>query len=214
MRTYLAIDLSSRKFYVGSTTNFDRRWRDHYKNTDNLPFQNALRNRPDQFYWIVTEDDGLDTREEEQFYLDFYHGSPWCFNVSSSTNRPEVSSEVRSQIAKETHRKHPDLGKRMGKASQEKNPGKGAETLKKFKEENPENYREYSVKGGQATAKKHAKPVVCLETGETYSSAKEAMRQTGINDANIGTACKSGRKAGGYHWNYLKSHQTLLKNDH
>ena len=205
MQTYLAIDLSSRKFYVGSTNNFKRRWRDHHNSTDNLPFQNALRTRPELFYWVCAYDDGLDTREEEQFYLDFYHGSPWCFNVSSRTNRPEVPSDQRSKITKETHKKHPDLGVRMGRASQEKHPGKGAETLRKFKEENPERNREHATLAGQASAKKHDKPVICQETGAVYSSAKEAMRQTGINDANIGTSCKSGKKAGGYHWKYLKT---------
>ena len=210
MQTYLAIDLSSRKFYVGSTKNFDRRWRGHHKNTDNLPFQNALRDRPESFYWVHTDDDGLDTREEEQFYLDFYYGTPWCYNVSPSTDLPYIATERRSEIAQETHQKHPDLGKRMGKTSQEKNPGKGAENLEKFRKENPERNRQHAIKAGQASAQKHSKPVTCLETGETYPSAKEAMRQTGINAANIGTSCKTGRKAGGYHWNYLKTLDLLL----
>ena len=210
MQTYLAINLVSRKFYVGSTSNFDRRVRDHHHNTDNLPFQNSLRANPENFYWICSGDDGTDLRYEEKFYLDFYYGTPWCYNVSPSTDLPFIPRERRSEIALETHRKYPDLGKRMGETSQRKNPGKGAETLKKFKEENPERNRDHAIKAGQASAKKHSKPVVCLETGETYPSAKEAMRQTGINAANIGTACKSGRKAGGYHWNYLKTLDLVL----
>ena len=207
MQTYLAIDLSSLKFYVGSTNNFGRRWRDHYKSTDNLPFQNALRTRPDLFYWVCADDDGLDNREEEQFYLDFYHGSPWCFNVSSRTSRPEVPSDQRSEMTKETHKKHPDLGVRMGRASQEKYPGRGAEILQKFKEENPERNREHARMAGQASARKHSKPVICVETGETYSSAKEAMRITGINAGNIGSCCKSGKRAGGFHWTYYTEPQ-------
>ncbi len=210
MQTYLAINLATRKFYVGSTSNFERRRRVHLNNTDNLPFQNSLRTNPENFYWICSEDDELQTREEEQFYLDFYFGTKWCYNVSPSTDLPFISSTRRAEIARETHRKHPDLGARMGKISQEKNPGLSAQGLQKWKEENPDKVRERAVNAGQATARKHSKPVICVETGETYSSAKEAMRKTGINAANIGTSCKSGNRAGGYHWNYLKTLDLVL----
>jgi len=205
MKTYLAINVSSRKFYVGSTNNFERRVRSHHNNTDNLPFQNALRKKPQNFYWICSEDDGSDNRDEEQFYLDFYHGSEWCYNLSPKTNTACVPFERRSEISKETHQKHPDLAKRMGETSQKNNPGLGAQTLQRYREENPQKSREHAVKAGQETARRHSKPVVCRETGVVYASTKEAARQTGINAANIGTSCKTNWKAGGYHWDYLKT---------
>jgi group I intron endonuclease len=209
MRTYLAIDLASRKFYVGSTSDFNKRVRDHLKSADNLPFQNALRKKPENFYWISSEDDGSANREEEQYYLDFYHGTMWCYNVSPSTDLPFISRERRAEIAKETHQKHPDLAKRMGEKSQEKFPD-AAQNLQKWKDENPEKVRERAVNAGRASARKHSKPVICVETGEVFSSAKEAMRETGINAGNIGTACKSGRRAGGFHWTYLKTLDLVL----
>ena len=205
MQTYLGIELESRRFYVGSTKNFNRRWKDHLSNKDNLPFQNVLRKHPKKVYWVCSEEDGLNSRDEEQFYLDFYYGTPWCYNVSPSTDLPYISPEKRSEIAKETHRKHPDLGRRMGEKSQQMHPGKGAETLQKYRETNPEKNLEHATNAGQASGRKHAKPVICQETGAVYPSSKEAMRQTGINAANIGTSCKSGKKAGGYHWKYLKT---------
>jgi hypothetical protein len=211
MRTYLGIDLELRRFYVGSTKNFDRRWKDHLSNKDNLPFQNVLRKRPETIFWVCSEEDGLETREEEQFYLDFYHGSEWCYNICSKAGDPPyIPPEERSERSKELHRRLPDLAKRMGEESQRKNPGKGAETLLRYMKENPDKNRENAVKAGQASGRKHAKPVVCVETGVEYPSAKEAMRQTGINDANIGTSCKSGKRAGGYHWKYSEPSDLTL----
>jgi group I intron endonuclease len=88
MITYVPINLSNKKFYIGSTVNFDRRWQGHMTSTSNYPFQNALRRNPDNFFVLISEDDGLETREEEQFYLDFYHGSEHCYNISKNTLAP------------------------------------------------------------------------------------------------------------------------------
>ena len=44
-------------------------------------------------------------------------------------------------------------------------------------------------------------PVVCLETGEVYPSAREASRQTCIDRGNISSCCNGKLKtAGGFHW--------------
>lgn len=88
MITYIPINLSNRKFYLGSTINFERRWQDHLNSTCNYPFQCALRSNPDNFFVLISEDDGSETREEEQYYLDFYHGSEWCYNLSSDASAP------------------------------------------------------------------------------------------------------------------------------
>ena len=60
------------------------------------------------------------------------------------------------------------------------------------------------AKGGAMSARKFSKPVKCLETGVIYASAKEAERQTGINNGNINACCNGERKtAGGYHWKFV-----------
>ena len=80
MRTYLAFDLKRKKFYVGSTLRgYRRRQWEHYKEVGDH-FHNALNSRPEDFYWVCGDDDGLETRDEEQFYLDFYYGTMWCYN--------------------------------------------------------------------------------------------------------------------------------------
>jgi hypothetical protein len=86
--TYTAINLTNKKFYVGSTVNFEGRKKSHLKEDRNYPFQNSLRSDPENFYWVVSEDDGLDDRSEEQYYLDFYHGTVWCYNLNPKASVP------------------------------------------------------------------------------------------------------------------------------
>jgi hypothetical protein len=81
MKTYMAIDfLKSKKVYYGSSTDPLKRQKQHLTTDFKSPFHDALRSR--QFYWVISEDDGLDDRSEEQFYIDFYHSSEWCYNLS------------------------------------------------------------------------------------------------------------------------------------
>lgn len=55
----------------------------------------------------------------------------------------------------------------------------------------------------QKYSTKKIKKVICLETGNIYSSGSDASRQTGINLSNILRVCNGERKsAGGYHWKY------------
>jgi hypothetical protein len=83
--------------------------------TCNYPFQNALRNNPNNFFVLVSEDDGLKTREEEQFYLDFYHGSKHCYNISKDASAPMQgrthSEETKKKISRPGE-KNPNYGNR------------------------------------------------------------------------------------------------------
>jgi len=86
--TYAAINLTNKKFQVGSTTDFNRRCREHHDGKGDLEFQRSLRKKPENFYWIVGGDDGLGDRSEEQYYLDFYQGTVWCYNHNPSASAP------------------------------------------------------------------------------------------------------------------------------
>lgn len=88
MITYVAINLTNKKFYVGSTKDFVGRQKRHLQSKEDYPFQNSLRKSPENFYWIVSEDDGLETRDEEQYYLDFYHGTTGCYNLNPKATVP------------------------------------------------------------------------------------------------------------------------------
>ena len=131
MITYLGITLNNRKFYVGSAVDFERRQKAHLKSRDNYPFQNALRKDPDNVYWIASDDDESDGREEEQFYLDFYHGSEWCYNLNplasgvseemckkGGLSTKELHGEQQPEWGRQggivTHSKHPELARLRG----------------------------------------------------------------------------------------------------
>ena len=48
------------------------------------------------------------------------------------------------------------------------------------------------------------KEVVCIDTGEVFSSIRQASRATGIDFSNISKCCNGKLKsAGGKHWKYL-----------
>ena len=81
MITYCAIHLTTKRFYIGSTTDFKARYKGHTKKNNPYPFQRSLREDPNNFFWLISEDDGNEGREEEDFYLDFWYGHPLCWNL-------------------------------------------------------------------------------------------------------------------------------------
>lgn len=87
MDTYRATNTTNGKFYIGSTTNFERRREEHLRCSDNLPFQNALRKSPEAFEWEVWSDD-CDKPILEQALLDMWFGKECCYNINPSASRP------------------------------------------------------------------------------------------------------------------------------
>ena len=60
------------------------------------------------------------------------------------------------------------------------------------------------AKTGAKNGEKYSKSVRCIETNIIYPSAREAERQTGINNGSIGKCCLGKRMtAGGYHWEFV-----------
>lgn len=61
-----------------------------------------------------------------------------------------------------------------------------------------------ATKGKFINRKDQSKKVLCVETNETFESAHEVQRKTGISKGNISAVCLGSRKtAGGYHWRYI-----------
>ena len=87
MDTYKATNTTNGKFYIGSTTNFERRKVEHLACTENYPFQNALRKDPESFEWEVWSDDS-DDPVLEQALLDMWFGKECCYNLNPSATRP------------------------------------------------------------------------------------------------------------------------------
>jgi hypothetical protein len=89
MDTYCATNTTNGKFYIGSTTDFERRKYEHLISPKNLPFQNALRNNPEAFEWEVWSDDS-DEPILEQALLDMWYGKECCYNLNSQADRVNV----------------------------------------------------------------------------------------------------------------------------
>ena len=89
MITYKATNTLNGKFYVGSTTDFEKRKKNHSSSSKNYPFQNALRKNPEAFEWEFVEDDS-DEPILEQALLDMYFGTGQCYNLNPSASRPPV----------------------------------------------------------------------------------------------------------------------------
>ena len=87
MDTYKATNTTNGKFYIGSSTNFERRRVEHLKCEENYPFQNALRKDPDAFEWEVWSDDS-DEPILEQALLDMWFGKECCYNLNPSALHP------------------------------------------------------------------------------------------------------------------------------
>jgi len=87
MITYIATNTENGKFYIGSTTNFERRQREHLTTSQEFYFQRALRRNPDLFNWEVHEDDSEDP-VLEQALLDMWYGKKQCYNMSGFAQRP------------------------------------------------------------------------------------------------------------------------------
>jgi hypothetical protein len=88
MITYIGLNLKTKRFQVGSTIDFARRYKQHLKNDMNPEFNRALQKDPEGFYWFLSDDDGYSDRREEQYYLDFYTGSLWCTNINPNATEP------------------------------------------------------------------------------------------------------------------------------
>ena len=96
MDTYRATNTINGKFYIGSSTNFNKRKRNHLNSKENYPFQNALRKNPEAFLWEVWSDDCKEP-VLEQALLDMWHGCEQCYNLNPVANRPPNNPDMCSK---------------------------------------------------------------------------------------------------------------------
>jgi hypothetical protein len=93
MYTYIATNTLNGKFYIGSTSNFDRRKKEHLGSGDPYPFQRALQKNPDAFEWEVVADD-FSEPILEQALLDMWFGKECCYNLNPSAKHPPHNVEA------------------------------------------------------------------------------------------------------------------------
>lgn len=96
MDTYKSTNTINGKFYIGSTTNFEKRKNSHLNSKENYPFQNALRKNPEAFLWEVWSDD-CEEPVLEQALLDMWYGCEQCYNLNPVANRPPNNPDICSK---------------------------------------------------------------------------------------------------------------------
>jgi len=161
MITYTATNTLNGKFYIGSTTNFEKRKKGHLQSKSNYPFQNALRKNPEAFEWEFVEDD-CEEPVLEQALLDMWHGTEQCYNLTPYATRPTFRGKNHTEEHKQqmsdirTGEGNPFFGqshsegfrqRQSDRMTGENNPMFGRERPEMVERMSGENNPMYGVKG-------------------------------------------------------------------
>lgn len=148
MYTYIATNTLNGKFYIGSSTNFEKRKKTHHRSKENYPFQNALRKNPEVFEWEVWEDDS-DKPILEQALLDMWFGKGCCYNLNKFADRgPDRTGTKQPPGFGPAHaermrgRTNPEQSSRM----RENNPARRPEVARKIGDANRGKVRSQETK--------------------------------------------------------------------
>lgn len=200
MDTYKATNTTNGKFYIGSTTNFERRKAEHSKPGTNYPFQNAFRKNPEAFEWEVWSDDS-DEPILEQALLDMWFGKECCYNLNPSAQHPpsqrgKSPSPERRDKTSATLMGHPVSGEtraKMRAASQNRIPCEAFLNTQKADKKGGKNPR--------------ARAIILIHPSgeeEPFDSIVEACRKYNLNDSHLSSCAKGKRKK---HKGYIARYQ-------
>jgi hypothetical protein len=184
MDTYKATNTTNGKFYIGSTTNFEKRKKAHLRSKEPYPFQNALRRNPEAFEWECWTDDCEDS-VLEQALLDMWFGCGQCYNLNPSAKHPprdtegcKLGGKVAGEIAKERGQIQ-ELAKRSGQGQKNVESGLmkriaplGAAALTK------EQRSEMGKKGGVTQGKRNIESGL-LDSIRTIEGSRKGGKTTG-----------------------------------
>ena len=241
-RVYKHTNRENGKVYIGITGGApENRWAKGVRYRANAHFTNAIKKYGWDGFDHEILLDGLTCKaasEKERELIAHYNSTnrECGYNIAlGGIGRESVSDETREKM-REAH-----LGERnhnYGKPKSDDVRRKVSESNKKHWSENPrpkgykrppEVLQKMSAsrtgcttawKGGhhkEETRRKIAesnskKPVLCIETGIIYPSAKVAAVTTGACESSIGDVCNKRRKrvtAGGYHWRFAMEEDTI-----
>ena len=187
------------KVYIGITRNrIDIRW----ANGKGYKKQKVMSNAINKYGWKNIEHkvlyENLTKEEAEQKEIEliaFYKSNQrkYGYNIENGGNCVgKMSEETKKKISKS------NIGKNTGI----KNGMYGKHPKGEFKKGNiPHNK---GKKTSEEERRKRSKPVLCVETGIVYYSAREANKQIGISYKSISSVCNKKRKTtGGYHWEFI-----------
>lgn len=115
--------------------------------------------------------------------------------------KKNISAAQRKRFSNQTER-NAISERQKGKKRTESAKSKTGESLKRYYStaDNKEKYFKAHEGVNRAT---HAKPIVCVDTGERFEAVVDAEKKYGIDHRNIASVCNGKRKsAGGFVWAY------------
>ena len=197
-KVYIHIFPNNKK-YIGITMNIPNyRW----NNGNGYNRQKIMKNAIKKYGWenikhkiLFTNLTKEEAEQKEIELIAFYKSNQrkYGYNIENGGNCVgKMSEETKKKISKS------NIGKNTGI----KNGMYGKHPKGEFKKGNiPHNK---GKKTSEEERRKRSKPVLCVETGIIYYSAREANKQTGISYKSISSVCNKKRKTtGGYHWEFI-----------
>lgn len=202
---YLHRNKINNKCYVGQTCQKpeDRWGKNGERYSQQLYFYRAIQKYGwDNFEHIILEKDipAEFADERECFWAGYYHAlAPEGYTLQTGKlHHKNISLEYTQTRSEASLKKWEDSEYQKKISNAKKEMWKNASP--ECKEKMLANL-DRSGAGGKARSKR----VECIETHMIYASTREAERLTGINHANISSACNGKRQktAGKYHWRYV-----------
>lgn len=197
-KVYIHIFPNNKK-YIGITMNIPNyRW----NNGNGYNRQKIMKNAIKKYGWenikhkiLFTNLTKEEAEQKEIELIAFYKSNQrqYGYNIENGGNCVgKMSEETKKKISKS------NIGKNTGI----KNGMYGKHPKGEFKKGNiPHNK---GKKTSEEERRKRSKPVLCVETGIVYYSAREANKQTGISYKSISSVCNKKRKTtGGYRWEFI-----------
>lgn len=203
MDTYKATNTLNGNFYIGSTTNFEKRKKGHLKSKENYPFQNALRKNPEVFEWEVWSDDS-DEPLLEQALLDMWFGKECCYNLNPFAKHPpswkgrshsnafrEKMRQIMSGEANKARGGGWSWSETAKEQASERTQGEGNNAFGETWEWPTESLR-FGAKNPSAKRCR----VIHLSTGEQqeFNTIKEAAETLGITRQHLAATARGDRK--------------------
>lgn len=221
---YMIFNEVNQKCYIGQSANIEKRWHDHLNalnngNHYNTHLQNAWNKYGEENFTfsIVQECKPEELDELEILYIKQYNSnnSEFGYNHTSggkgASDVPEATLEKRRQSFKEHIRNNPEFieNHRQKTLEQFKDPEfysayREYRSSEEFREKERQSHlgKKPPREAIEKAIKKLSKPVICVETGVVYASAREASRTTPGNKNINAVVCGKRKTAGGYHWKY------------
>lgn len=201
----------SGKVYIGITSqSVERRWQSGVGYANNDYFTKAITKYGWKNFSHEILDTGLsidDAEAKEKEYIQLFRSNDrsYGYNLSSGGEAHDgckFSEESRKKMS-DSH-----IGHTYVMAEDHKKAISLALKGKKKSEEHIRHLRGRCFSDAHreklsAAKRSIKKRVLCVETREAFDSAYDAKKKYGTHPASINRSCKSGCRAGGYHWLFI-----------